>query len=175
MSCGRRPPSPIFRSGTDSSTISAPRRFIFISFFKHSRATHHKGFFPLLFSVSYELPILQPLCFEIHACNGGCIPPNSAWNPPARSPAHYPLCIHLLAHSFALIKNSSLFFSSDSALFHKNTRGGVPPDSFRGSKCTGRRLTTVPSAALVAAFIVNQPAARARLARDSPLILTVSW
>src|SRR6266699_15205 len=41
----------------------------------------------------------------------------------------YPLSFHTLAHSFALTKNSTLLFSSDSALFAKNRRGwgrGVP-------------------------------------------------
>jgi hypothetical protein len=36
----------------------------------------------------------------------------------------YPLCFHILAHSFALTKNSTLLFPNTSALFHKNTRGG---------------------------------------------------
>jgi hypothetical protein len=42
----------------------------------------------------------------------------------------HPLCFDILAHSFhffALTQNSTRFFSIDSALFAKNTRGGVPP------------------------------------------------
>src|SRR6266850_4031418 len=39
------------------------------SFFKSSRNGCP------LFSYSYELPILQPLCFDIHASDGGCTPP----------------------------------------------------------------------------------------------------
>ena len=39
----------------------------------------------------------------------------------------YPLSFHILANTFALSKNSTLFFSIDSALFGKNTGGGVPP------------------------------------------------
>jgi hypothetical protein len=36
------------------------------------------------------------------------------------------LSFHTLANSFAFRKNSTLFFSCDSKLFRKNTRGGVP-------------------------------------------------
>ena len=36
------------------------------------------------------------------------------------------LSFHTLAHSFACSKNSTLFFSRDSALFAQNTGGGVP-------------------------------------------------
>src|SRR2546421_2367325 len=37
------------------------------------------------------------------------------------------LSFHTLAHSFALTKNSTLLFSSDSALFAQNNRGwGIP-------------------------------------------------
>jgi hypothetical protein len=38
---------------------------------------------------------------------------------------NHPLCFHILGHSFALTKITTLFFSSNSALFAKNTRGGV--------------------------------------------------
>src|SRR5437899_3300492 len=37
----------------------------------------------------------------------------------------YPLFFHILADSFALTKNSTLLFSSDSKFFAQNTRGGV--------------------------------------------------
>ena len=37
------------------------------------------------------------------------------------------LCFHILPHSFARPKITSPFFSCDSALFHKNTRGGGIP------------------------------------------------
>jgi len=36
----------------------------------------------------------------------------------------YPLCIDTLANSFALAQTSTLLFSSNSALFAQNTRGG---------------------------------------------------
>src|SRR6266571_2396437 len=41
-------------------------------------------------------------------------------------PIPYPLSFQTLADSFALSKNSTLFFSSNSGLFPKNTRGGTP-------------------------------------------------
>src|SRR5260370_31031050 len=37
------------------------------------------------------------------------------------------LSFHTLAHSFALTKNSTLFFSIDSALYAQNTRGWSTP------------------------------------------------
>jgi uncharacterized protein len=41
----------------------------------------------------------------------------------------YPLSFHILAHSFAPTKITTLFFSSDSALFAKNTRGWGAPSA----------------------------------------------
>ncbi len=38
-----------------------------------------------------------------------------------------PLSFHILPHSFALIKNSTLLFSIDSTLFAQNTRGWGTP------------------------------------------------
>ncbi len=42
----------------------------------------------------------------------------------------YPLSFHILPHSFALSKSSTLLFSIDSELFAKNTRGGGTPCRF---------------------------------------------
>ena len=42
-------------------------------------------------------------------------------------PIPYSLSFHTLADSFALTKNSTLFFSSDSGLFRENTRGWGTP------------------------------------------------
>src|SRR3979490_1044311 len=38
---------------------------------------------------------------------------------------HYPVSFHILPHSFALTRNLTLLFSGNSALFAKNTGGGV--------------------------------------------------
>src|SRR5712664_696115 len=44
----------------------------------HSHFGSHPSLIPEeiipFFSCSYVEPILQPLCFQIHACNGGCTP-----------------------------------------------------------------------------------------------------
>jgi hypothetical protein len=37
--------------------------------------TNHQSPVTIVFSTTYELPILQPLCFDIHASDGGCTPP----------------------------------------------------------------------------------------------------
>jgi hypothetical protein len=42
-----------------------------------------------------------------------------------------PLSFHILAHSFALMQKATLLFSSNSALFAENTRGGGTRDVFR--------------------------------------------
>src|SRR5712664_774462 len=71
------------------------------------------------FSCTYVDPILQPLCFQIHECNGGV---GSISSP--LSTTHYQLptilrgfiLLRTLLHFFALAKNSTLLFSSDSAL-----------------------------------------------------------
>ena len=44
----------------------------------HSHFGSHPSFIPEkitpFFSCTYVEPIFQPLCFQIHACNGGCTP-----------------------------------------------------------------------------------------------------
>src|SRR5712664_275884 len=60
---------------------------------------------PALFSYSYVLPIFYPLCFDIHACNGGCTPP--PWGFDHLSPLLIPyplsqhLCFQAIPHSLA--------------------------------------------------------------------------
>jgi len=85
------------------------------------------------FSCTYVEPILQPFCFQIHACNGGgCIPPwlslSQARSPRPQIPSPIPFLfkfLRTLLRFFALIKNSTLFFSSISALFAQNRGCGV--------------------------------------------------
>src|SRR5260370_13519867 len=72
-------------------------------------------------------------------------------------------------------KLNSFLFKRFRTPRQKTARGGVVPlRFFSRTKMNRHALTTVPSVAPVVAFIVNQPAACARLARDSSLILTVS-
>ncbi len=103
------------------------------------RAHSHFGSHPSLisektspfFSYTCVEPILQPFCFQIHACNGGVYP---LPKPPTFEPSNVATCLRAipffftllrtLLHFFALAQNSTLFFSSDSALLAKNTRGG---------------------------------------------------
>jgi hypothetical protein len=62
--------------------------------------------------------------------NGGvpsACPPFTTAIPSSSYPILYPLSFHILAHSFALKEKSTPLFSSVSALFRKNTGGGVPP------------------------------------------------
>src|SRR5260370_9429118 len=58
------------------------------------------------FSCTYVQPILQALCFQIHACNGGGYPPgvSSAYPLPlipclSRGKPQKPLHFHTLAHA----------------------------------------------------------------------------
>jgi hypothetical protein len=99
--------------------------------------THPSAAHPPFFSITYAQPILQPFCFDGLPSNGG-YPPSS------RLPCSnlrtfkvlptYPLCLQTLAHSFAPCENSTLFFSIDSTLFAKNTRGvGYPRSPFWNS------------------------------------------
>jgi hypothetical protein len=86
------------------------------------------------FSCTYGSPFCNPLCFQIHPGMGGVYPPSrpSQTFQPSNLPtcnafSTYPLFFHILPNSFALTKNSTLFFSSKSELFSENTRGwGVP-------------------------------------------------
>src|SRR5438876_5399733 len=57
---------------------------------------------------------------------GGCIPPSSNRSRGTGQETQV-LSLYTVAHSFALSKKSTVLFSSNSALFRKNTRGwGVP-------------------------------------------------
>src|SRR5712664_2377219 len=81
------------------------------------------------FSCTYVEPILQPLCFHIHVCNGGVPPPQPATFKPSNVPACFraiPFLFKLLRtllRFFALRQISTLLFSIDSALFAKNHPG----------------------------------------------------
>src|SRR5882724_1828400 len=70
--------------------------------------SHHHRHPRSFFSCTYELPILYTFCFDIHAYNGGCTPflAVSIVRPALA------FCFHLLAHSFAVTKNSTRLFSS---------------------------------------------------------------
>src|SRR5229473_415735 len=95
---------------------------------------HLSPLLPTPYGHSYTTAAHQPLCnqFVTHSFSSrrGCTPPRG-FN--CLCPTPYPLspffsntcalfCISL--HFFALTKNSTHFFSSDSALFAENTRGG---------------------------------------------------
>src|SRR5260370_33301857 len=70
----------------------------------HSHSGTHPAFIPEeiipFFSCTYVEPILQPLCFHIHACNGGVPPPQAANLP-----------------TFQRVSELSPFFSHSCALF----------------------------------------------------------
>ena len=97
------------------------------------RAHSHFGSHPSLisektspfFSYTCVEPILQPFCFQIHACNGGGTPSPSRQpsNLLTLQPVFFFTLLRTLLQFFALAQNSTRFFSSDSALFAKNTRG----------------------------------------------------
>src|SRR5712692_9811184 len=83
------------------------------------------------FSCIYKMLHQQLLSFDIHAFSwgvyGGCIlAPFSNLYPPTFNRCLFTL-LRTLLHFFALAQNSTLFFSSNSALFHKNTRGWGTP------------------------------------------------
>ena len=83
------------------------------------------------FSCAYELPILQPVSFQIHACNGGGVPPASQRLDPLLpdSSSLIPFVFRSLRtplRFFAPSKYSTPLFSIVSTLCVKNTTtGGV--------------------------------------------------
>ncbi len=93
-----------------------------------------------LFSCTYEMQILQPLCFQLHACNGGCpLLGLSAAHPLLSIP--YPLSYQTLAHFFAFFctflhsrKTQLFYFQSIPHSLQKTTRGGghCCPRALRG-------------------------------------------
>jgi hypothetical protein len=101
----------------------------------HSHFGSHPSFIPEkitpFFSCTYVEPIFQPLCFQIHACNGGYplpkLPTFEASSVATCFRAIPSLFILLrLLHFFVLAQKSTRFFSTASALFAQNTRGGGP-------------------------------------------------
>jgi hypothetical protein len=87
------------------------------------------------FSYIYVEPIFQPLCFQIHACDGGVYPPQAAnlrtFHRCNVFPS-YPLSFHAFAHSFALFctraKLNSFIFKRFRTLCKK-------PPRLRGASC----------------------------------------
>src|SRR5260370_20065067 len=57
------------------------------------------------FSCSYVEPILQPLCFKIHACNGG-VPPS-----PTCQPSSVPACFRAIPFLFNFLRTLLRFFA----------------------------------------------------------------
>src|SRR5712664_1009136 len=86
-----------------------------------------------LVSCTYMEPILQPFCFQVHAWNGGVYPLDVRTSTRFHVFPTYPLSFHILAHSFALNKSSTLLFSIVSALFAENYPGWGDPLAFRHS------------------------------------------
>jgi hypothetical protein len=99
----------------------------------HPQLTENTTTLSLAESALTSIPSASPLESAVTKTPAvGGIPPVLERAHPERSrgaTCHYTqvLYFHILTHSFALIKNSSLLFSSDSALFGKNNRGwGYP-------------------------------------------------
>jgi hypothetical protein len=95
------------------------------------------------------------------------------------SPIPYPLCIHILPHSFALFcthqKLNSLLFSDSALCVEKRPGGGVFPPMPTRIKMNLARTNSISNARLCVGVNIVPSAARPPLARDSPLLLTVSW
>src|SRR5712664_659721 len=128
--------------GRDESAATSPNPSFLLP-----RSHSHFGSHPSLiagkttplFSYTCVEPILQPFCFQIHACNGGGCPPSSG----SRLPIPYPLSPTCPQQSrgipflFTFLRN--LLHSRKSQLFsfqaiphslRKTTRGGGPSAVF---------------------------------------------
>src|SRR6266478_51051 len=90
---------------------------------------------PPFFSCTYVETILQPLCFQIHACNGGCTPSSTfvrSYLQKFRRFRSIPLLFNPLRthpHNGGL---STSFISITSALF-SSRRGVYPPSQLPGT------------------------------------------
>ncbi len=92
--------------------------------------THQKTLFKSVPCALFHFPYPASRLFAIHTKTAGCIPTIpimelAAHNPPLTTafPSFVFILLRTLLHLFALLKNSTLLFSIDSALFGKNTRG----------------------------------------------------
>ena len=92
--------------------------------------SHHHRHPRSFFSCTYELPILQTFCFDIHASNGGCTPFLAVSIIRPAFSTRISFCFHLLAHSFAVTKNSTRLFSSVPHSLHKTHGCGGYPSQF---------------------------------------------
>jgi hypothetical protein len=146
-----------------------------------------------VFSCTYELPILYLLCFDIHASDGGyrgallfTISITYALSPffsyslapsrcegfarlhgqekssPLFSNSSELFCAFL--HFFALSQNSTLFVSSNSELFRKNTRG-------MGGRCYPRALRASRSGGAEASLPILSPGSRKPEIRSGQKVL----
>ena len=124
------PERPLVPSAAEGSLCNAtPRGSVHPThLLSHSQITPLRQPF---FSSTYELPISQFLCFDIHTKCPGVYPLLGYWSSSraASLPTEFiPFVfkpLRTLLSFFALSEKSTLLFSSDSALFVQNTRGGV--------------------------------------------------
>jgi hypothetical protein len=86
--------------------------------------THFTVAYLPLFSITSTMPILQLLSFDGLPSNGGYPPPPQNLGRLSLIPYPYSLSFHILPHSFALTKITTLLFSSDSVLFAQNRGWG---------------------------------------------------
>jgi hypothetical protein len=89
----------------------------------------------LSFQSVAQCPFCNPFVLMVFHLMGGVCPPPSRLRRANLRTFHvlpgYPPCFHTLAHSFAHCKSSTLFFSSDSALFAKNLSSPKTSLTFR--------------------------------------------
>src|SRR5712664_879142 len=90
--------------------------------------THPPIHYPLSSHALTWSPFCNPLVFKFMHGMGGVYPLDVRTSTRFHVFPTYPLSFHILAHSFALSKSSTLLFSIVSALFAENHPGvGVPP------------------------------------------------
>ncbi len=76
-----------------------------------------------VFSITCAMPICNSFVLMLFHFHGGCVLRSTFRPPNASTFPTYPLSFHSVAHSFALCKSTTLFFSIVSALFAKNHPG----------------------------------------------------
>ena len=93
--------------------------------------SHHHRHPRSFYSCTYELPILQTFCFDIHASNGGVYPP------PQRSRSFVPYSLPAIAFVFNFLRTllqlqklNSFVFTRFRSLCTNHPRAGGPPSQF---------------------------------------------
>jgi len=100
--------------------------------------SHHHRHPRSFYSCTYELPILQTFCFDIHASNGGVYPP------PQRSRSFVPYSLPAIAFVFNFLRTLLQLQKTQLVCFH-----AIPQSLHKSPACRGAPLAIPPAGSIL--------------------------